>query len=238
MRCAGDPGKQGKKDGWDRRGQKPDTAPTTAADLRNGPARTAETSAPDLVPNQATGKRPLAFQSCTTGQHKGLPNWPSNQNGKPGLNQTALDSDPDAHVKMRSPRYLKSSSTHRDMCLMQISQAVLIASIKKPSWKRLTPAHTSPDPSGSGSKREWSTTAYSCPRKQARHKGRAHSTKLQTFFEIRVSKVRIDPKHDIDLILRHFHPLDQRTDQVPFTCPVSFLQAPRGLWWQSLPNGQ
>src|SRR6266478_2551895 len=51
-------------------------------------------------------------------------------------------------------------------------------------------------------------------------------TKLQTFFfGIRVSKVRIDPKHDIDLILRHFHPLDQRTDQVPFPCPVGFLQA-------------
>ncbi len=51
-------------------------------------------------------------------------------------------------------------------------------------------------------------------------------TKLQTFFfGIRVSKVRIDPKHDIDLILRHFHPLDQRTAQVPFTCPVGFLQA-------------
>src|SRR5205823_8463910 len=28
-----------------------------------------------------------------------------------------------------------------------------IGSIKKPSWKRLTPAHTSLDPSGSGSKR-------------------------------------------------------------------------------------
>ena len=45
------------------------------------------------------------------------------------------------------------------------------------------------------------------------------------FFGIRISKVRIDPKDDINLILRHFHPLDQRTDQVPFTCPVGFLQA-------------
>ena len=52
-------------------------------------------------------------------------------------------------------------------------------------------------------------------------------TKLQTFFfGIRISRVRIDPKHDIDLILRHFHPLDQRTDQVPFARPVGCPPSP------------
>src|SRR5712691_10203286 len=51
-------------------------------------------------------------------------------------------------------------------------------------------------------------------------------TKLPTFFfGIRVSKVRIDPKHAIALILRHFHPIAQLTEQVPFPCPVGFLQA-------------
>src|SRR6266849_10569291 len=55
----GDPGKQGKKDGRGRRGQKPDTAPTAATDLRTGPARTRETSAPDLGPQtRHTGKTP------------------------------------------------------------------------------------------------------------------------------------------------------------------------------------
>src|SRR6266436_4856481 len=51
-------------------------------------------------------------------------------------------------------------------------------------------------------------------------------TKLQTFFfGIRIASVRIDPKHNIDLVPRYFHPLHQRTDQVPFTGPVSVLQA-------------
>src|SRR6266481_6129453 len=51
-------------------------------------------------------------------------------------------------------------------------------------------------------------------------------TKLQTFFfGVRIASVRIDPKHDIDLVPRYFHPLHQRTDQVPFTGPVSVLQA-------------
>ena len=51
-------------------------------------------------------------------------------------------------------------------------------------------------------------------------------TKLPTFFfRIGVPKVRIDPKHNIALLLRYFHPLHQRTDQVPFTCPVGVLQA-------------
>ena len=42
-----------------------------------------------------------------------------------------------------------------DTCSMQISQAALTASIKRPSWKRYTQAHTSLDLSGSGSKRGW-----------------------------------------------------------------------------------
>src|SRR5216684_7505467 len=51
-------------------------------------------------------------------------------------------------------------------------------------------------------------------------------TKLQTFFfGVRIASVRIDPKHNIDLVPRYFHPLHQRTDQVPFTGPVSVLQA-------------
>src|SRR5712692_458541 len=52
-------------------------------------------------------------------------------------------------------------------------------------------------------------------------------TKLPTFFfEVRIARVRIDPKDDVDLIPSHFYPLHSRTDQVPFACPVGFLQAP------------
>ena len=52
-------------------------------------------------------------------------------------------------------------------------------------------------------------------------------TKLQTFFfGVRIARVRIDPKYDVDLIPSHFYPLHSRTDQVPFACPVGFLQAP------------
>ena len=52
-------------------------------------------------------------------------------------------------------------------------------------------------------------------------------TKLPTFFfGIRISSVRIDPKHDIDLIPGYFHPLHQGPDEIPFACPVGFLQAP------------
>jgi RNA-directed DNA polymerase len=37
--------------------------------------------------------------------------------------------------------------------------------------------------------------------------------KLQTFFfGIRIARVGIDPKHDIDVILRHLHPLHQGAD--------------------------
>ncbi len=38
-------------------------------------------------------------------------------------------------------------------------------------------------------------------------------TKLQTFFfGVRVARVRIDPKHDIDAISSYFHPLYEGTD--------------------------
>ena len=38
-------------------------------------------------------------------------------------------------------------------------------------------------------------------------------TKLQTFFfGICITKVRIDPKHDVDVIPGDFHPLDQSAD--------------------------
>ena len=51
-------------------------------------------------------------------------------------------------------------------------------------------------------------------------------TKLQTFFfGVRIARVRIDPKHDIDVIPGHFHPLDQRPDEVAFARPVGGLQA-------------
>src|SRR5437879_2416047 len=41
-------------------------------------------------------------------------------------------------------------------------------------------------------------------------------TKLQTFFfGIRIASVRIDPKHDIDLIPGYFHPLHQGPDEIP-----------------------
>ena len=47
-------------------------------------------------------------------------------------------------------------------------------------------------------------------------------TKLQTFFfGIRIARVWIDPKHDIDVISGHLHPLDQRPDEVAFARPVS-----------------
>jgi len=45
------------------------------------------------------------------------------------------------------------------------------------------------------------------------------------FFGIVITWIWVDPKHDIDLIPSHFHPLHQRPDQVPFAGPVGFLQA-------------
>src|SRR5262249_50394463 len=51
-------------------------------------------------------------------------------------------------------------------------------------------------------------------------------TKLQTFFfGIRISSVRIDSKHDIDLIPGYFHPLHQGPDEIPLARPVGGLQA-------------
>ena len=50
-------------------------------------------------------------------------------------------------------------------------------------------------------------------------------TKLQTFFfGVRIARVRIEPKHHIDVIPGHFHPLDQRPDEVPLARPVGGLQ--------------
>jgi hypothetical protein len=49
---------------------------------------------------------------------------------------------------------------------------------------------------------------------------------LQTFFfGIRIARVWIDPKHDIDVILRHFHPLHQGADSVAFAFPVGRCSA-------------
>src|SRR5712691_9871537 len=51
-------------------------------------------------------------------------------------------------------------------------------------------------------------------------------TKLQTFFfGVRIARVRIDPKHNIDVIPGHFHSLDQRPDEVALARPVGGLQA-------------
>src|SRR5712691_6740579 len=45
--------------------------------------------------------------------------------------------------------------------------------------------------------------------------------KLQTFFfGAGLSRIRIDPKDDIDLILSHFHPFDQGTNHLTFAEPV------------------
>jgi RNA-directed DNA polymerase len=46
-------------------------------------------------------------------------------------------------------------------------------------------------------------------------------TKLQTFFfGVGLSRVGIDPKHNIDLILGDLHPLHQGPDEVPFVRPI------------------
>jgi len=46
-------------------------------------------------------------------------------------------------------------------------------------------------------------------------------TKWPTFFfGVRVARVWIDPKHDIDVILSHLHPLHQGADYVAFPSPV------------------
>jgi hypothetical protein len=51
-------------------------------------------------------------------------------------------------------------------------------------------------------------------------------TKWPTFFfGIRISKGRSAPQYKMNLLLRHFHPLAQRTDQVPVTCSVGCRQA-------------
>src|SRR5215510_769240 len=51
-------------------------------------------------------------------------------------------------------------------------------------------------------------------------------TKLQTFFfGIVITWIWGDPKHDIDLVARDFHPLDQRPDEVPLARPVGGFQA-------------
>src|SRR5262245_11475426 len=51
-------------------------------------------------------------------------------------------------------------------------------------------------------------------------------TKLQTFFfGIVITWRWIDPKHEIDLVTRDFHPLDQRPDKVAFARPIGGLQA-------------
>src|SRR6266851_143815 len=51
-------------------------------------------------------------------------------------------------------------------------------------------------------------------------------TKLQTFFfEVRIARVRIDSKDDIDLVLGYVDPLHEGPDEVPFVRPIRSLQA-------------
>src|SRR5262245_22708226 len=50
-------------------------------------------------------------------------------------------------------------------------------------------------------------------------------TKLQTFFfGVVITRIWVDPKHDIDRVTRDFHSLDQRPDKVAFARPVRRLQ--------------
>src|SRR5215470_18076074 len=51
-------------------------------------------------------------------------------------------------------------------------------------------------------------------------------TKLPTFFfGIVITLIWVDPKHNIDVALSHFHPLDQCPDEVALARPVGRLQA-------------
>src|SRR5215467_9664427 len=51
-------------------------------------------------------------------------------------------------------------------------------------------------------------------------------TKLPTFFfGIVITWIWVDPKHDIDLITRDFHPLDQCPDEMALARPIGRLQA-------------
>src|SRR5262249_732816 len=50
-------------------------------------------------------------------------------------------------------------------------------------------------------------------------------TKLQTFFfGIVITRIWVDPKHDVDLVTRDFYPLDQHPDEVALARPVRRLQ--------------
>ena len=78
----------------------------------------------------------VASRSCKIGQRRRLSNWPSHQNGKRGLNPTAVASDPDAHAKTPSNQYSMSSANNPDRCWTPISPAASIlhvaASFKNP----------------------------------------------------------------------------------------------------------
>src|SRR5215470_13516046 len=51
-------------------------------------------------------------------------------------------------------------------------------------------------------------------------------TKLQTFFfGVVITRIWVDPKHNIDRVTRDFHSLDQRPDKVAFARPIRRLQA-------------
>ena len=51
--------------------------------------------------------------------------------------------------------------------------------------------------------------------------GATPPTKLQTFFSrVGIRRMLVDPKHDIDLVLCHFDPLHQSTNQLAFARPV------------------
>src|SRR5215471_20568321 len=51
-------------------------------------------------------------------------------------------------------------------------------------------------------------------------------TKLPTFFfGIVLTRIWVDPKHNVHLVARDFHPLDQRPKEVPFAHPIGGLQS-------------
>jgi hypothetical protein len=44
------------------------------------------------------------------------------------------------------------------------------------------------------------------------------------FFRTRITRAWLDPEHHSDLIMRVFHPLDQRADHLPFPAPIGVCQ--------------
>src|SRR5499433_3151027 len=72
----------------------------------------------------------------------------------------------------------------------------------------------------------WRSSSSPCRAILASKGDASPPTKLQTFFfGIVITRIWVDPKHDIDLVTCDFHPLDQRPDEVALARPVGRLQA-------------